>query len=111
MMTAWFGSSLALFLGAVGERSELVEKLWHPFAYILFPLSGAAFIADAIPPGTREKILLIPMVHCTEMVREAFFGSMIVAHYSVGYLFAWNLVLSILGLSIERRLSKEIIPE
>lgn len=111
LMTAWFGGALALFLGAVSERSEMIEKLWHPLAYILFPLSGAAFIADAIPPGTREKILLIPMVHCTEMVREAFFGSKIVAHYSLGYLASWNIVLTVLGLAIERRLSREIIPE
>lgn len=111
MMTAWFGGALALFLGAVSERSELIEKLWHPLAYILFPLSGAAFIADAIPPGTREKILLIPMVHCTELVREAFFGSKIIAHYSLSYLASWNIVLTVLGLAIERRLSKEVIPE
>jgi len=111
MMTAWFGVSLALFLGAIGEKSEVVEKLWHPLAYILFPLSGAAFVADAVPPGTREKLLLIPMVHCTEMIREAFFGSKVVAHYSVSYLLSWNLILTILGLSIERQLSKDVIPE
>lgn len=111
LLTAWFGGSLALFLGTVSEKSELIEKLWHPLAYILFPLSGAAFIADALPPAAREKILFIPMVHCTEMIREAFFGSKIVAHYDVGYLVAWNMTLTILGLSIERKLSKEIIPE
>ncbi|MCY1670971.1 ABC transporter permease [Novosphingobium sp. SL115] len=111
MVTAWFGGSLALFLGAVGEKSELVEKLWHPLAYILFPLSGAAFLADALPPGTREKMLLIPMVHCTEMIREAYFGSKVTAHYNLGYLVSWNMILTILGLSIERQLSREIIPE
>lgn len=111
LMTAWFGAALAMFLGALGERSELVEKLWHPIAYILFPISGAAFIADAIPEGAREKMLLIPMVHCTEMIRESFFGSKIVAHYSLGYLFSWNMCLTILGLSIERKLSREVIPE
>lgn len=111
LMTAWFGMGLALFLGAVGEKSELVEKLWHPLAYILFPLSGAAFVADALPPEIREKMLLIPMVHCTEMIREGFFGSKIVAHYNVLYLAGWNFVLTILGLSIERQLSREVIPE
>lgn len=111
LMTAWFGASLALFLGAVGEKSDLVEKLWHPLAYILFPLSGAAFVADALPPDTREKMLLIPMVHCTEMIREAFFGSKVVAHYSVSYLLSWNMTLTILGLSIERKLSREVIIE
>jgi len=111
LMTGWFGASLGLFLGACGEKSELIEKLWHPLAYLIFPLSGAAFIVDGMPPQARPAILLIPMVHCTEMVREAFFGSKIVSHYSVTYLLSWNLSLSLLGLSLERQLSREIVPE
>ena len=54
LMLAWFGSSLALFLGALSETSETVEKLWHPAAYILFPLSGAAFLVDALPEAGPE---------------------------------------------------------
>lgn len=111
MMTAWFGASLALFLGAIGEKSELVEKLWHPIAYILFPISGAAVVVDAVPEASRQLMLLIPMVHCTEMIREGFFGSKVVAYYDVGYLFTWNLALTFFGLIIERRLSREIIIE
>lgn len=111
LMTTWFGVSLGLFLGAVGERSELIEKIWHPLAYLLFPLSGAAFIADAFPANVREIILWVPMVHCTEMIREAFFGTYFTAHYSVAYLAGWNLSLTILGLAIERQLSREIVPE
>lgn len=111
LMTAWFGISLGLFLGAVGERSELIEKIWHPLAYLLFPLSGAAFIADAFPENIREIVLLVPMVHCTEMIREAFFGAHFTAHYSVSYLAGWNLSLTVLGLAIERQLSREVVPE
>lgn len=111
LMTAWFGTSLGLFLGAIGERSELIEKIWHPLAYLLFPLSGAAFIVDAFPPSMREVALWIPMVHCTEMIREAFFGTYFTAHYSIAYLSGWNLTLTVLGLAIERQLSREVIPE
>lgn len=111
LMTAWFGASLGLFLGACGEKSELIEKLWHPLAYLIFPISGAAFIVDAVPPGLRDEVLWIPMVHCTEMVRDAFFGSKIVSHYSVEYLATWNMVMTILGLSLERQLSRDIVPE
>ncbi len=110
-ITTWFGMSLALFLGALGEKSELIEKIWHPLAYLLFPLSGAAFLADALPPAIRETYLFVPMVHCVEMVRESFFGSKIVAHYSIPYIVGWNLALTILGLSLERVLSREIVPE
>ena len=37
----------------------VVEKIWHPISYLLFPLSGAAFIADAFPPSIREIVLLV----------------------------------------------------
>jgi ABC-type polysaccharide/polyol phosphate export permease len=110
-ITTWFGMSLALLLGALGERSEFVEKIWHPLAYLMFPLSGAAFMADALPPAIRETYLYVPMVHCTEMVREAFFGSRIVAHYSIPYIVGWNMVLTILGFSLERVISREVVPE
>jgi ABC-type polysaccharide/polyol phosphate export permease len=111
LMTGWFGASLGLFLGACGEKSELVEKLWHPLAYLIFPLSGAAFMVDAAPERTQQTLLLLPMVHCTEWIREAFFGSKVVSHYSIIYLLSWNMALTVLGLSLERQLSREVIPE
>jgi ABC-2 type transport system permease protein/capsular polysaccharide transport system permease protein len=49
LMLGWFGMSLALTLGAASERSELIHKLWHPLSYLLFPLSGAAFLLSSMP--------------------------------------------------------------
>ena len=111
LLTAWFGMGFALVLGSLAERYELVEKLWHPAAYIIFPLSGAAFLVDATPLSYQHFVLWIPMVHCTEMVREAYFGSKIVAHYDVGYLVRCNMLLTLFGLALERRLSREVQPE
>ena len=37
IMLAWFGASLALLIGAGTAYSEIVERLWHPAAYLLFP--------------------------------------------------------------------------
>src|SRR3984957_2650352 len=39
LMLAWFGASLALLIGAGTAFSEIIERLWHPAWYILFPLS------------------------------------------------------------------------
>jgi ABC-type polysaccharide/polyol phosphate export permease len=111
LMTAFFGVSLAMFLGALAEKSEIVEKLWHPAAYLLFPLSGAAFIVDVAPPAFRDIILWVPMVHCTEMIREAYFGSKIVAHYSSSYLLTVSMILLVIGLAAERRISRELVLE
>lgn len=111
LMLAWFGSALGLFLGALSEKTEIIDKVWHPFAYILFPLSGAAFLVDALPQDVQKYILLLPMIHGVEYIREGYFGSQVVAHYDMMYMAAINLVLTILGFSQVADISKRVVPE
>lgn len=110
-MLAWFGASLAIFLGALSEESETVDKLWHPAAYLLFPLSGAAFLVDAIPQPAQDFVLLLPMVHGVECIRDGYFGSEITTHYSLGYMAIWNLVLTLLALTQTRKVSRMVVPQ
>jgi ABC-type polysaccharide/polyol phosphate export permease len=110
-MLAWFGGALALLVGSVSERSELVEKLWHPVSYMLFPLSGAAFVVDAVPPATRELMLYIPMVNGVEFVRDGYFGSMFTAHYDMGYMALVNAALTLLALAQLRIVSNRMVLE
>ena len=63
LLTAWFGASFATLLGAGSEKSELIEKFWHPAAYLLFPLSGSAFLVDAMPKESKKPVISIgPLV-------------------------------------------------
>jgi ABC-2 type transport system permease protein/capsular polysaccharide transport system permease protein len=105
LLLAWMGMGLAFFIGALSESAEMVEKLWHPFQYLLFPLSGAGFIVDALPVQAQHFVLVLPMVHGVEMLREGFFGSQVVAHYSLGYMVVWNLLLTLFGLAQVRKVS------
>lgn len=111
LMLAWFGIGLALSLGALAQKSETVEKLWHPSAYLLFPLSGAAFLVNALPTAAQSAVLLLPMVHGLEYLREGFFGTRIVAHYDMSYMALWNLGLTAFGLALERKVSRHLTPE
>lgn len=111
LLLAWFGAALAVFLGALSHNSELVEKLWHPFSYLLFPLSGAAFMVDALPLVAQQFVLWIPTVHGVELVREGWFGSQARAHYDIGYLLGVNLVLSVAALLTERWIARQVVPE
>jgi len=111
MMIAWFGAALAITLGAISEEYELVDKFWHPLSYLLFPLSGAAFLVSALPPFAREIVLYIPMVHGVEMVREGFFGSKVEAIYDPGYVLVCSLVLSAVALIIVRWTEKRLVPQ
>lgn len=111
MMLAWFGMSLALLLGALAEEYELIDKLWHPASYILFPLSGAAFLVDALPAAAQHYVLLLPMVHGVEYLREGYFGSRVVAHHDLGYMATINAVLMLLGMAQIRRIGRTVVPE
>jgi len=110
-MLAWFGFSLAILMGAWSEQSEIVDKLWHPFSYLLFPLSGAGFMVDALPTAAQEFVLFLPMVHGVELLREGFFGSTFKAHYDIGYMAICCAGLNVLGLAKMREISRTVMPE
>jgi capsular polysaccharide transport system permease protein len=108
LMLAWFGAAISLTMGAASAHSELVERLWHPVSYLLFPLSGAAFMVDWLPSAGREVVLLLPMVHGVEILREGYFGSVVRTHYDLGYMAMCNLVLSALGLLLVRDAGRRV---
>jgi len=111
LIIAWFGSSLAIGLGALSHENELVEKLWHPFSYLLFPLSGAAFMVDALPKLAQEIVMYLPMVHGVEFVREGYFGSRARAHYDLGYVIPFCLIQSLVALLLVRHTARHVVPE
>lgn len=111
VLLAWFGAALAMLVGALSERTEVVEKLWHPTAYILFPLSGAVFMVDWLPKAAQDFVLLLPMVHGVELLREGWFGSSVRAHYDVEYFMVANLLLTLLALFQVRIVGRNVTPE
>ena len=110
-MTAWFGAALAVLMGALSEQSETIEKLWGPTSYLLFPLSGAAFMVDSLPVAAQNIVLLLPMVHGVEMLRDGYFGSSFKAHYDIGYMALVCSVLTLFALAKARQISRTVTPE
>lgn len=108
VLIIWFGSSLAVLVASISEHSELFERLWHPVTYILIGFSGLGFVVDAMPKAAQKYLLLVPMVNCTEIIRDGYFGSLFTAHYSVAYIVIWNCVLSFLAMVGVRSLSKGV---
>lgn len=106
LLLAWFGAGLALTLGGLSEKFDVVAKLWPPMTYILLPLSGTAFIADALPERGREIMLYLPMLNCVEIIREGWFGTKMIAHYYVDYVVVFNLVLTFTGFALIRQAGK-----
>jgi capsular polysaccharide transport system permease protein len=108
LMLAWFGASLALLVGAAVAFSQVVERLWWPTAYLLFPASGAAFMVDWLPSKLRPYVLYLPMVHGIEMLRQGYFGSIVKTHYDIGYMATCCLILSLSGFFVVREASRRV---
>jgi len=110
-MLAYNGMSMALMIGPMSERSELVDKIWHPLAYLIFPLSGAAFIVEALPAEAQKYVLYIPMVHGLEYLREGYFGSRFHAIHDLDYMAIVSTVMLIIGLLQMRIVARQVVPE
>lgn len=108
IMLAWFGSALALVIGAGTAYSDLVERLWGPASYLLFPISGAAFMVDWLAPPFQKTVLLLPMVHGVEILRQGYFGDVVKSHYDVGYMASCCLVLTLVGLFLVRDAGQKV---
>jgi capsular polysaccharide transport system permease protein len=108
---ALLGTGLGFAVGALSERSETVERVWHTIAYLLFPLSGAVFMVEWLPPAFQKVVLYIPMVHGVEMLRAGYFGPLVKAHYSIPYMIVADLVLLLVGLTLVRDASQRVEPE
>jgi capsular polysaccharide transport system permease protein len=107
-MLAWFGSSLALLVGGGTAFSPIVHRLWHPIAYLLFPLSGAAFMVEWLPKRLQDAVLFLPMVHGVELLRRGYFGNVVRTHYDIGYMAECCLILTLCGLYVVREASRRV---
>jgi ABC-type polysaccharide/polyol phosphate export permease len=106
----WYAFALGLLFGAVSERSESVERIWHIVMYLMLPLSGSFFLLSAFPPEVRSMLLWIPTVSCAEIVREGFFGPALVCYYSVGYVVIFNSLVLLFALIQLRIVSRNLTP-
>jgi capsular polysaccharide transport system permease protein len=107
-MLAWFGASLAMIIGGGTAISPIVHRLWHPVAYLLFPLSGSAFMVNWLPVKFQTLVLLLPMVHGVEILRNGYFGNVVPPHYNIGYMAACCLFQTLVGMYIVHEAGRRI---
>jgi capsular polysaccharide transport system permease protein len=110
-LLALYGMSLGILVGALSALTELIERVWHIVTYLLFPLSGAAFLVQWLPPAAQKFVLWIPMVHATEMIRLGFFGNVFTPHFDVFFLVTAVLVQSLLAIFLLGIAAKRAIPD
>jgi capsular polysaccharide transport system permease protein len=111
LLLAWFAFGLGLVVGAVSERSEVMERVWHVMTYLMFPLSGSGFMLDWFPSVVRNYLLMVPMVHGTEMMRHGYFGTQVHTYEDPIFLLIVDAVLFLFGLALVKECSLRVEPE
>lgn len=98
ILLAWFAAGLAMVVGILCSKSELIARFWHTLTYLLFGLSGAVFMVAWLPPQAQEVVLWLPMVHFTEMLRHGYFGNIVKTYEDPVYIITVNTCLTLAGL-------------
>ena len=104
-LLCWYSAAMAMLIGALGEYSELVEKIWHPLAYFQLPVSGAFVMAAWLPERLRNLVMLSPVPHCVEMFRDGYYGSRVHTIYSVPYVVVFLSIITWFSLYVVRAVS------
>ena len=107
-LLAWFSLDMAMIIGPLSVLSESVDRVWHVASYLFLPASGAFFMVDWLSAYARELVLWVPTVHCTELLREGLFGSLVRTHYDIGYVVLVDLLLTLPGLLLVRYIGTRV---
>ncbi len=101
---------LSLLYCAWAEVSHIAEKVIHPTIYILLPFSGVFYLIDWIPSFYHPYLLLVPIPHLIELVREGQFGDSFHSPYiDISYVLSWCLLANFFGLFALRRLRRHVV--
>jgi capsular polysaccharide transport system permease protein len=111
LLLCWLALALGFTVGAISERSETFDRVWHVVTYLLFPLSGAVYMVDWLPRAAQEAVLWLPMVHGVEMIRHGYFGQVVPTYEAPAYFAVANLVLTLVGLALVRESGRRVQPE
>ncbi len=109
MFIAAFCHGISLIIvAATAWGHENVERVVHPFTYLMIPLTGAFIAVWWFPSELQEIILLNPTVHMFEIIREGQFGAVVPHYYSVSYVVASVALVNVVGLVALRAASRHI---
>jgi capsular polysaccharide transport system permease protein len=100
LMIAWFSFGFVLFMGALSEMNDVIDKISHVILYFMLPVSGAFIPTAVIPAGLRDYLLLFPLVDCVEYFRYGYYGDAMKTYFDLPYTIVANLFLTFFSLSL-----------
>jgi capsular polysaccharide transport system permease protein len=95
-------------LGIVSEFLPSIGNLMRAPMMLLYFISGAFFLPDALPPAIRDIIYWNPVLHAITLFREGYYPGYESHFLDLRYLAAWALGSIVVALIVERIARKPI---
>jgi capsular polysaccharide transport system permease protein len=96
------GVSLGLVFSGLSVYNSAVDRLFPSLIRIFFWTSALFHPIETVPQGAQKVLLLNPVTHAIELVRDGWFQGYTARHADPWYPVAWVLILLFFGLSLER---------
>ena len=111
LLMAMFAIGLGLIICSVAFHFEPFGKVWGTISFVMMPLSGVFFFVHNLPQQLQHYVLMLPMVHGTEMFRAGYFGNSVTTYGNPWFLLLCNVVLLLLGWAMVTKFSKGVEPQ
>lgn len=96
------GAVIGILMGVGSEYFPALAQIRAVIVRVLFLSSGIFFYANELPPNVRDLLLLNPLFHCLELLRDGFFPTYTSDYGSGAYIAAWVGGGLFLAFSLER---------
>lgn len=74
-----------------------VDRIVHPLLYVSIIFTGVFYMVWWMPHRLQWIVLVLPLVHIFEFIREGQFGPGMPYHYDLGFVIMWILILNVYG--------------
>ncbi len=111
VLYAWFSFAFGLVAAFMGSANEIFDRIAHILMYLSMPLTGGFVMVGWMPPEVQDILLMSPLVHAMELLREGYFGMSIKAEYSISFTVIVNLCLTLVGLILVRSIKRKLIDD
>jgi len=98
--TVWHALILSFISAILSTYSFLHARASILLAISQVFLTGAFFMVDWIPIQYRYYVLLLPMVHVTELMRYGMFGNVVQCFFNIYYIVFSNIILTFFSLQL-----------
>jgi len=99
-MLVWFAFTFSLFMAALSELSDTIERVSHIITYLMLPFSGVFMPAHVVPEPYRDYLLMFPLVDCVEWFHAGYYGKRMETYYFPEYTLITLLLFTLLSLAL-----------